>query len=87
MACGPPKTAWLALRSLDAQPGWQCEQQLGVMLKVFDTNNHIHPRSADPGVNLGEVEPYVSPPRFRLQLVQGLLKLQHQKLARYMRDA
>jgi hypothetical protein len=64
------------LRSIDAQPGWQREQQLGVMLKVFDTDDHIHSCSADLGVILGEVEPFVSPPRFHLQLVPGLLELQ-----------
>jgi hypothetical protein len=75
------------LRFVDTQPGWQREQQLGVVLKVFDIDDHIHPRSADPGVNLGEVEPFVTPPRFCLQLVPGLLKLQHRKLTGYMRDA
>jgi hypothetical protein len=75
------------LRFVDAQPGQQREQQLGVVLKVFDTDDHIHPRSANPGVNLREIESFVPPPRFRLQLVPGLLKLQHRKLTRYMRDA
>jgi hypothetical protein len=75
------------LRFVDAQPGRPREQQLGVVLKVFDTDDHIHPRSADPAVNLREIEPFVLPPRFRLQLIPGLLKLQHRKLTCYMRDA